>query len=290
MLSPAKINWYLRVAGKRSDGFHEIASIVSLLNFGDELTIETSAQDSFESNHLEITDDSGNLIIQARDLYREATGYAQPVAIRLDKQIPLGSGFGGGSSNASTTLIALNNLNNRALEAQSLMQLSAQIGSDCPLFFNAGFSIIRGRGEMVEPIQIPASEVLSQKHICLMHPGFPISAAWAYQTLAMDARSYTPEHQIKKELLDWKNNPSSYQAGIKNDLSKSVFHKYVSLPTLIDFVYEQTGIRIYMSGSGSGCFATLDNFEGIESLKECVQQCWGHCFFEICNILEANGI
>ncbi len=137
--------------GKRPDGYHEIASLLHTVSFGDYLSFTQSQTDHFtiEGNQ-QVPKDSSNLVIKALKLFRKKTGCKQPFHIHLQKNIPLGSGLGGGSSNAATTLWALNSISEFHIPKDELQKWCAELGSDVPFFFSNGCAVCTGRGEMVE--------------------------------------------------------------------------------------------------------------------------------------------
>lgn len=149
--SPAKINFFFRVIGKRCDGYHEIASLLHTISFGDYLTFTPSQTDQFtiEGNE-KVPRDNSNLIIRALELFRDKTGWTQSFHIHLQKNIPMGSGLGGGSSNAATTLWGLNTISKLEITKDELQKWSAKLGSDVPFFFSNGCAVCTGRGEIVE--------------------------------------------------------------------------------------------------------------------------------------------
>lgn len=149
--SPAKINFFFHVIGKRLDGYHEIASLLHTVSFGDYLTFIPSQTDQFtiEGNE-KVPRDNSNLVIQALELFRSKTGWMQALDIHLQKNIPMGSGLGGGSSNAATTLWALNVISKLEIPKDELQKWSAKLGSDVPFFFSNGCAVCTGRGEIVE--------------------------------------------------------------------------------------------------------------------------------------------
>lgn len=147
--SPAKLNVFLRVLGKRPDGFHELFTRYQAINFGDTLELELSSQDRLECNHNELNK-SSNLIWKSTQLFRSITHIHTPVCWRLHKQIPLQAGLGGGSSNAATALFALNLLFSTNIPVTVLQTLSQDIGMDVPFFFSCGAALGTGRGEIIE--------------------------------------------------------------------------------------------------------------------------------------------
>ena len=156
-LSPAKLNLFFKVLSKRSDGFHEIASLYSAVSLFDTLSFETSDKDNFSSNLKSmLLIGKNNLVLQARDLFRLTTGCLQPLRIHLEKKIPAQKGLGGGSSNAATTLFAMNSMFHSPLSLFELAHLGAKLGSDVSFFFSTGLAYCTGRGELFSDVEIDA--------------------------------------------------------------------------------------------------------------------------------------
>lgn len=156
--SPAKANLFFRVLSKRPDGFHEVASLYTALSLGDFIHLKLEEKDSFSSNIPSLLDDDSNLIIQARDSFRTATGILDSVSIQLEKIIPIGAGLGGGSSNAATLLWSMNELFGKPLAIDQMITLGAVIGSDVPFFFSKGSAYCRGRGEILKEMNFKMEE------------------------------------------------------------------------------------------------------------------------------------
>ena len=148
--SPAKANLFFHVLEKRPDGYHEVASLYTALSLGDVIHIESSEEDLFLSNEKTLLADGSNLVIRARDAFRKESGVNCPVSIELEKNIPIGSGLGGGSSNAATTLWMMNELFHKPLSQDQLIEIGSKIGSDVPFFFSQGAAYCTGRGEIFE--------------------------------------------------------------------------------------------------------------------------------------------
>jgi 4-diphosphocytidyl-2-C-methyl-D-erythritol kinase len=181
-LSPAKINTTLKVVGKRSDGYHELDTVMQMLTLVDVMQFERSGRDKFVCSDRSLPVDSGNLVIQARDLFRERTGFTQSVEIELIKRIPHQAGLGGGSSNAATTLLALNELAGSPATTEQLMQWGAELGSDVPFFFCKGRARCTGRGEIIEPL-LP----VEQQAVWIVKPAFGLSTPEVYRRVTIDS-------------------------------------------------------------------------------------------------------
>lgn len=146
--SYAKINLFLKIIGKRSDGYHDLISRFQTIDLHDELYVDRSPFDHFSLSDPTLPNDERNLVIRARNLFRKETGYLEPLSIRLEKRIPTEAGLGGGSSNAAAMLRAMKFLSGMNID---LHPLAAQLGSDVNFFLVGGTALCKGRGEIVEP-------------------------------------------------------------------------------------------------------------------------------------------
>ncbi len=151
VLAPAKINLVLEVLGKRDDGYHEIRSIMQTVDFCDSLTFTLHTEIIMECNEPALRT-SGNLVLRAAELLRERAGYKEGARIILSKSIPVSAGLGGGSSDAASTLIALNTVWKLGLTVDDLASIASELGSDVPFFIYSGLALIKGRGEIVIPL------------------------------------------------------------------------------------------------------------------------------------------
>ncbi len=171
-LSPAKINAFFRVIEKRSDGYHSIASLFQAIDLFDRMSVERASEDQFISNVAYLNWDPSNLIYKALDRFRQKTGILDFVSIQLEKNIPIGAGLGGGSSNAATTLYLINEIFGKPLSISELKEIGGSIGADVPFFFSSGSAYCTGIGEITEdvkPLQ-PTSLYLVVPHFCLQTP------------------------------------------------------------------------------------------------------------------------
>lgn len=175
--SPAKINLYLRVLNRRADGYHDIASLMQTVSLFDEFSINLSNQDRFVCSDPLLPVDERNLVIKALHLFRKKTGLSACFDISLKKNIPHQAGLGGGSSNAATTLWAINQLLGFPISTSDLQNWSAEIGSDIPFFFSLGLAHCTGRGEKVENLLDNAQ---LDTPITLIKPNFGLSTAQVF--------------------------------------------------------------------------------------------------------------
>lgn len=168
LFSPAKLNLFLHITGKRADGYHDLQSVFRAIDFGDELHFECDNQAGLVcltgATHL-TADIKDNLIIKAANALAEYAGIQTPATnITLTKRLPTGAGIGGGSSNAATTLIALNQLWQTHLDTDTLINIGAGIGADVPFFIFAHHhcpdAIVTGIGEKLDAIKLPSHRYL----------------------------------------------------------------------------------------------------------------------------------
>ena len=152
MYAPAKINWTLEVIGKRSDGYHELRTILQTVELAD--VLEISEGDAIrlevEGPH-EVSED--DLILRAARRLREESGHSGGATIRLEKHIPVSAGLGGGSSDAAATLRGLNALWGLNWARERLADVAASVSSDAPFFMYGGTALVRGRGELIQPLE-----------------------------------------------------------------------------------------------------------------------------------------
>ena len=181
--SPCKVNLLLNILGKRPDGFHELETVIHPVDLHDELTfmVRTTGVDLICSDpHLPA--DSTNLVHRAATAFLQEARLEDGVRIQLTKRIPLAAGLGGGSGNAANTLLGLNELFGKPLSAEQLWQIASSLGSDVPFFLQNKPALATGRGETIQALDFfPA---LKGAAFLLIHPGFGIATAWAYQQLA----------------------------------------------------------------------------------------------------------
>lgn len=184
MCSPAKVNLYLRIVGKRPDGYHELETVMVPLDFGDQITFQPCASGiTLVCDDPRLPTDDTNLALRAAKLLAQTFGIAKGVKIVLQKRTPLAAGLGGGSSNAATVLLGLNHLWDVNAPLDKLAPLAASMGSDINFFLAASTALCHGRGEQVTPIPCKLSAA-----ILLVNPGFGISTKWAYESLSRQSR------------------------------------------------------------------------------------------------------
>lgn len=267
--SPCKVNLLLNILGRRPDGFHALETIFHPVNLCDRLTFSRRAAGiQLTCSDPSLPTDAGNLVHRAAAAFQSAAEITDGVAIHLEKRIPLAAGLGGGSGNAATTLLGLNELFGQPLPAAKLGELAAALGSDVNFFLQDKPALATGRGEIIEPLDFfPA---LRGASFFLIHPGFGISTPWAYQNLARfpTAQNGAPgraRHLIK--LLEAGDLALAGQA-FYNSLEAPALDKYPVLKLYQEFLRSQGAAATLMSGSGSTTFAIFQEPEAAEAVVE----------------------
>jgi 4-diphosphocytidyl-2-C-methyl-D-erythritol kinase len=215
------------------------------------------------------------------------------VEFTIEKRIPMGSGLGGGSSNAATALRALNALAGDPLDGEALSALSGALGSDCPLFLAGGPAAVRGRGEIVRPLPPAGASRLRGRRVLIFKPAFEISTAWAYARLASMASekggggAYVPAAEAEARLADWLGRDDPPEKLLFNSFEGPVFAKFPALPALLRRLRDAFGLEGGLSGSGSACFAFLP--EGgappVSDATAAIRRAWGPSAFIVETVL-----
>ncbi|WP_343704773.1 4-(cytidine 5'-diphospho)-2-C-methyl-D-erythritol kinase [Chitinophaga sp.] len=236
-----KINLGLHVLQKRSDGFHDLETVFYPLPLYDALEIVTAEEPIFSHSGIEIPGDEGNnLCRKAYELLKQDFPQLPAVHIHLHKNIPIGAGLGGGSSDGAFTLRILNTRYNLGLSTAQLEAYAARLGSDCPFFIRNAPCLARGRGELITPLQLD----LSQWSFLLVHPCIHINTGWAFGQLTPGAPA------LPLEKVDWANVPA-WKEQLVNDFETPVFAAYPVIGGIKEKMYRHGAVFAAMSGSGS---------------------------------------
>jgi 4-diphosphocytidyl-2-C-methyl-D-erythritol kinase len=253
--APAKINLSLSIAGPRPDGFHEVETFIAPISIADEITLERNEIGQgieFHCDDSSIPGGEENLAVRAANAFFRKTDIQPDVRIDLRKMIPHGAGLGGGSSDAASVLIGLNEMFATNLSREGLGELGAGIGSDVPFFLFNSAAICRGRGEIVSPE--PLKEQLT---LLLLKPEFSVPTAMAYA-----------RWQSSREIRGISYAPQEFGGHrFFNDLERPVFEKFVFLAEMKTWLLRQPEVKVaLMSGSGSTMFAVVNERAGAEAL------------------------
>ena len=278
----AKINLHLEVLGFRSDGFHELAMVMQSINLSDQLKMIKRADNNInlKSNNIEISNGEDNLIIKAAKLLRNKVDNTElGVDIELEKNIPIGAGLAGGSTDAAATLLGLNKLWKLNLKTEELEILSKEIGSDIPFCISGGRQICFGRGEILEKLKF---DQIQLGLILVKDPSIQVSTPVAYKKYKEQfGNSYLKndkDFEIKRNFIrsnDWSDQSLFYKREeIHNDLQKCVLPMTPEVEKSFNILSRLPNARLVsMSGSGPSCFALFQNFDQANKvLKEHVNE------------------
>ena len=252
ILSPAKINLFLHVRGKRPDGYHELFSLMCRITLFDEISLEFSEGNGIEifCAHPKVPANSNNLASRAVNLFQRELGSEQRVRIHLKKNIPPAAGLGGGSSNAASVLMALNAYHNYPFSNEMLMNMGLRLGADVPFFIFQKPALATGIGEKLAPFEgdLPY-------HILLLYPGVEVSTAEAYQNLNL---GLTKEEK-KPTSTNLKLKRFDPAQDLTNDLERVTIQKYPEIRLAKEKMLKLGAVGALMSGSGSTVFGLFDN-------------------------------
>ncbi len=278
VLSPAKINLLLKVTGKREDGYHDLFTVMQPVTLYDNVTIDAQDGDgmSLECDNALVPSDETNLACRAARLLLEKTGIKKRIEIVIDKNIPVGAGLGGGSSNAAAVLAALNTLLEAGLSTAELMKIGAEIGSDVPFFLLNGPALATGRGEVLERITLPLC------HYVLINPGFHVSTAWAYGNLNLTKK---PEDNILSYSQKAFERCGDIAARLVNDLESVTAARYPEISRLKNQLVENGAAGALMSGSGPTVFGLFLDQKGAARAVEAIRP----TLVEACSVFLVQG-
>jgi 4-diphosphocytidyl-2-C-methyl-D-erythritol kinase len=244
---PAKVNLWLEILGRREDGYHEIETRMCPISLRDELEIalepDGGVRFACEGGGDAVPVGEDNLVMQAVRAFERRTHVEVNARITLTKKIPSGAGLGGGSSDAASVLLGLNELLGTGMEREELAAVGAELGSDIPFFVYESVCDCRGRGESVVPVEFEW-----ELPMVLVKPAFGVAASWAYGRWA-DSREL-PGVTYAPQLCYW--------GQMGNDLERPVFEKYLLLAEMKKWLLAQKESHaVLMTGSGSTLLTVL---------------------------------
>lgn len=250
--APAKLNLFLHVVGRRADGYHLLESVFQLLDFGDALEISARADGVIRrAADLPGVPEEEDLTVRAARALKAATGCALGAEIAVQKRIPMGGGLGGGSSDAASVLLALNDLWKLGLTRTKLMEIGVKLGADVPFFIFGQNAFVSGIGEQLQPIELP-----SRWFVVLKPPvSVPTAEIFRDQNLTRNTKSV--------KMLDFPAGEWSFpQKQYGNDLQPVAVARYPAVAQALGWLaaYDsQARITARMTGSGACVFAAFDD-------------------------------
>tara|TARA_B100000427_G_scaffold322547_1_gene324713 strand:+ start:410 stop:1249 length:840 start_codon:yes stop_codon:yes gene_type:complete len=261
----AKINLGLNVISKKNNGYHNLESCFCPINLFDIIEIKKSDSSSFRTSGIKIPGKSKENIIFK--IIEEIKTKVKPLDILLYKNIPLGSGLGGGSSNATFSLLTINKLLNLKIKKNELFRITKKVGSDCPFFINNEVSYVQGTGNIIEKINID----IYNKKIIIIIPNLHISTKEAFKKISINKPKYSIKTILENESIE------KWEKYIFNDFENYTFFKYNFLKKIKESLYNYGALFSSLSGTGSAIYGIFNKDVTIDENK-----------FKNCSLIEAK--
>lgn len=245
--SPAKVNLFLHVTGKQDDGYHTLESLVTFSSFGDWITVDPDKEFSLKITgpYASLTPQNNNIVERAAHRLAALTNNTLNLSITIEKNIPVGAGLGGGSSNAAAMLRALIQIWEVDLSPNMLKPLLLELGADVPLCFAQKTALISGVGEIINPLTIPKN-----LYAVMIYPNKHCSTADIFHTFDQGFSS-----SLEGSLKDWNNNFLETLKMVRNDLTFPAIKNIPDIKSILDVLNAHKDcILSRMTGSGSCCF------------------------------------
>lgn len=279
--APAKINLYLEIINKRADGYHNIESVMHTVSLFDILEFTKIKDNKIElvCDNADLFDTKKNLVYKAAEKVKEKYKINFGVKIKLTKNIPMGAGLGGGSSDAAATILALNKIWNINDDIKNLELLGATLGADVPFFMTGGTAKISGIGDIVEKINTKFKGTF-----ILVKPNFGVSTPYAYSKVKFPL---TNTHKISKITTILEKEAFDFESAkdlFFNRFEDFIFDEYQEIKQIRE-VLEDLGCASLMSGSGATVFGLVHDKENLDfilnELKKCGWNIWVASSFEV---------
>ena len=255
LLAPAKLNLFLRIIGRREDGYHLLQTVFQLLDYGDELqfrprpdnaiTLALQSTETTAPGFAELDNIDDNLVLRAARNLQAHSGCRRGADITLIKRLPVGGGLGGGSSDAAATLLLLNDMHASPLSLTELHEMAVKLGADVPFFLYARPSLARGIGDILEPIN-----EWPEFWYVIITPPIKVSTAWVYKNYRLELT--TNEYEFIVNLL--KSDSFAVSHILENDLERVTSARFSIVNTLKQLLMDSGAEGAIMSGSGPSVF------------------------------------
>jgi 4-diphosphocytidyl-2-C-methyl-D-erythritol kinase len=250
--SPAKINLGLNVVRKRDDGYRDLETIFIPISLSDKIIFSKSGELHLQTNSDLLNKLDDNLIFKAIKLLEEYSGTRILLNISVEKNIPIGGGLGGGSSNAASTLKSVNKMFELGINFQKLSELALQLGSDVPFFLNPVPSYAESRGEILYPLNMELPYP-----ILIINPRIKIDTSWAFKKI----KPVRPVKNLRDILQDGLVDFDKFKSYVKNDFEEVVFNEFPLLKQIKEELYKQGAQFALMSGTGSTVYGIFSNLQ-----------------------------
>ncbi|MGE5812335.1 MAG: 4-(cytidine 5'-diphospho)-2-C-methyl-D-erythritol kinase [Ignavibacteria bacterium] len=257
--TPAKINIGLNVISKRPDGYHDIRTIFYPVNLFDKILIKDSAKFKFLSNNDLIRNDPENLIIKTKKILEHHSGKKLICQIELEKNIPIGAGMGGGSSDAAAVLIGLNEFSGLNIPRKVLNLIASELGADVPFFLEPKPSYASSKGDELKVINFKINYP-----VLIVNPGIHISTKWAYENIKPKPGKVNLTELFENKLTDF----ISLKGIVTNDFEEIVFPKFPEVAEIKSEMYFLGALFALMTGTGSTIFGIYPDKFSAEKARE----------------------
>ena len=270
--APAKLNLRLKITGRRPDGYHELISIMIPIDLFDllELKVIRQSRIRLSCEGLPVPTDKNNLVYRAALSFLSETGIQEGLAIKLIKNIPVGAGLGGGSSDAAATLLTLNEMWSRPLSLSKLHDLAAELGADVPFFLRSEPSLATGIGEILEPLK-----KWPKFWYVIVTPPLQVSTSWVYRNLKLELTR--GEYDFIVKFL--KSDPFTISAILENDLEEVTTASFPVIETIKKSLVDAGAEGALMTGSGPSVFGVFSSQnQAISAKNSLISQNLGDVF------------
>ncbi len=261
----AKINPRLHILGKRSDGYHEIETVLQTVSLHDDLVFSARFDERvrLSCDAADIPVDDTNLIVRAANTLRAESGKSLGVDIQLTKRIPAKGGLGGASANAAVALLGLNEVWDLGFSLSRLQSIGGELGADVPFFFHGGTALATGVGKDIYP-----APDLEKKYLLIVTPGVGVSTANAYSALKAPSLTTSGSVSILSSSFGASVSSDSSQWALKNDFEGVIFEIEPEVKRVKDALFEAGAQGGLLAGSGSSVFGIFPNHEAREQASK----------------------
>lgn len=285
LIAPAKINLYLEIIGDRPDGFHELVMVLQSIGLSDRIDLRANGTDTIHvaCDNAEVPSDPSNLAYRAADLmirqFPNCFARYGAVDISIHKQIPVGAGLAGGSSNAAAVLVGIDMLWGLGLTQSELQELGAELGSDVPFCITGGTALATGRGEKLDALR----DLTDLYVVLAKYRSLSVSTAWAYKTYRQQFGDTYPCAPDDLDCRRQQVHSGPIMAAIaqqdgaliaqrmRNDLERVVLPEYPQVTRLREEFQRLGVLGTMMSGSGPTVFALVESQARAEQVKQAMQ-------------------